>query len=195
MFEKINQLLKIKESLDELNKKVDGEINQFLLLKNENESFREDIQSIKKDLQEIQEGHASYLNELKKAMHNVKELKEDLESEIADFKVIRTKLNNDILNNLTVEFKNEFAKSLSKLDADIEKFNHLKKSLASVTPKIEEALVELHKFHAISKQIKETDFTLEKHGKALEDSNREKIELMKKIDALERLISRERRNG
>ena len=55
------------------------------------------------------------------------------------------------------------------------------------------ATEEINKFIEISRSIKEEDFELTKFARHLMDMDREKLELMRKIDTLERLVSKIRR--
>ena len=52
---------------------------------------------------------------------------------------------------------------------------------------------ELSKFLDISRNIKKEDFELVRHSRNLAEMGREKLELMRKIDNLERMLSKMRR--
>ena len=53
----------------------------------------------------------------------------------------------------------------------------------------------MNKFTEISRNIKQGDFELTKYANKLLEADKEKLELMRKIDTLERLISKMRRGG
>ena len=52
---------------------------------------------------------------------------------------------------------------------------------------------EINKFLAISRNIKEKDFEMTHFARQLREGDREKLELMRKVDTMERLVSRMRR--
>ena len=79
------------------------------------------------------------------------------------------------------------------LKKDTEDYNELRKKAAEMLSKVNMTSEEIAKFLEISKSIKQEDFELTKFARHLIEMDREKLELMRKIDTLERLVSKIRR--
>src|SRR3989338_4991041 len=107
MIEKINQLLKIKQTIDDLNKKMDEETVQFSKLAQQNIELANSVHGLHRDINEIKSNNEHYLNALRSALEEISGLKAELQKEISDFKVMRTRLNNEIVNSLANEFQQE----------------------------------------------------------------------------------------
>jgi len=66
--------------------------------------------------------------------------------------------------------------------------------MSSMVAQIKNISTEINKFSDISKNIKKEDYELTKFANQLLDLDKEKLELMRKIDTLERLIAKQRRS-
>ena len=86
--------------------------------------------------------------------------------------------------------RKEFREALKK---DAEDYNELRKKVAEILSRLNLTSEEINKFIEIGKSIKKEDFELTKFARNLMEMDREKLELMRKIDTLERLVSKIRR--
>ena len=68
-----------------------------------------------------------------------------------------------------------------------------KKELIAIVKRTSEISALLNNISEIGKNIRKEDFELSRFGNQLMQMDKEKLELMRKIDTLERLISRMRR--
>ena len=89
---------------------------------------------------------------------------------------------------------NELKQQLERIKTDVNSYNELKRELTIINNTITKLDAEIKKFTEISQHIKAKDFELEKYSRELSKRDNEKLELMKKIDTLERLLGKERRN-
>ena len=76
---------------------------------------------------------------------------------------------------------------------DSDNYNELKENINKITEKVNNLSEEINKFTEISRNIKKEDFELTRFAHQLIEMDKEKLELMQKIDTLERLVSKMRR--
>ena len=84
---------------------------------------------------------------------------------------------------------------IDELKKEMGDMGELKESLASVKIELAQTQDELKKFTTISSGIKEADFELTQYIKKIQSMDNEKLELLQKIDSLERLLARMKRES
>ncbi len=190
MIDKIKELLKIKEVIDEIRNDISDIKKELSELKKE---VTDVTSSSTIELKEIKEKNKEVVEEINTLSHAMKEFKNTVENEINDLKLLKSQFRNKLVEQLDVSFREELVSYVARLKTDVENFNTLKKEITFISTKISSLTDEMNKFIEISRNIKAGDFELEKFAKRLTETDKEKLELMHKIDALERLISAERR--
>lgn len=186
MLTKLKSLLDVEENLQELKKEIQNSSDK---LKEQSNA----VEEIGKQFSAFSTQSSSYINQLKTDIGSVSQIKDELQNELTDFKLLKTHLRKNIAEELTKEFREELIVHADRIKTDVKSYNDLKQNLTAIANELLVLKAEISKFNNISKSIKETDFELAKHAKNLQDSNNEKLELMRKIDTLQRLISFERR--
>ena len=91
------------------------------------------------------------------------------------------------------ELGKELKLNMESLKADAEKYNELKGQINSISFKVNDLSDEIGKFLNISRHIKEKDFEMNRFARDLLAMDKEKLELMRKVDTLQRLVGRMRR--
>ena len=99
-----------------------------------------------------------------------------------------------ILDKFEEELQKDLQVNRESLKKDTDDYSELKGKVADILSKINLSSEEISKFMEISKTIKKEDFELTKFARHLIEMDREKLDLMRKIDSLERLVSKMRRN-
>jgi len=187
MLQKIKDLMKIKEEIDIINRKVEENCKAV-------DSLKDHISPFKEILENLTETQKELLTNLKDNISVIHHSKEDLKKEVFDFKLLK----NEIQKNIMKKFEEELEKKLftitDTLKSDMENYNKLRENISTTSSRTENLSKEIEKFTQISKNIKKEDFELTKFANKLIEADKEKLELMKKIDTLERLISKMRRN-
>jgi len=186
MLQKIKDLMKIKEDIDLINKNVEDSNKAISELKNE-------LSSVNKELQETKEIQKEFLKNFRENLFVIKNLKEDFSKELYDFKLLKGQLQRSILEKFEEELQKDLEINRESLRKDMDEYGDLRKKVAEILSKLNLSSDEISKFIEISKNIKKEDFELARHANSLTEANREKLELMRKIDALERLVSKIRR--
>ncbi|MBW2984235.1 hypothetical protein KY361_03915 [Candidatus Woesearchaeota archaeon] len=188
MLGKIKELVNIKEDI----KAVSNDFNE---LKKEVSSFKADIESLKKSVNDSSARHEDFLKRFEKNLDIINESKESLKKEVYDFKLLKSQLQGKVLQKFEDELGKELNVNIEKLKKDYGGYAELKAQVDSVKPKIDELNKTISKLSDVSKNLKKEDFELTKYADSILAVDREKLELMRKIDTLERLISKMRRTN
>ncbi len=178
--------MKIKELVDEVKDKITAQDKVVSELKNDFSEFKA---GFNEQLGSISKGNKEFLEEQKQVVAKLKELKQDLDNEITDFRLQRTQMQKKLFEKADDELKEH----LNRIKTDVSTYNELKKQVQQISSTINDLSAEIKKFNEIARHLKTGDFELVKFAKQLQHLDNEKLELMRKIDSLERLISRMRR--
>ena len=186
MLQKIKDLMKTKEDIDLINKNI-GENSKII------SDLKVELESLRKELIETKKTQDEFLKNFKENLFVIKNLKEDFGKEIYEFKLLKSQLQKKILEKFEEELQKDLEVNRDALKKDTEDYNELRKKVAEILSRLNLTTEEINKFTEVSKSIKKEDFELTKFARHLLDMDREKLELMRKIDTLERLVSKIRR--
>ena len=134
-----------------------------------------------------------FLKNFKENISIIKNLREDFGKEIYEFKLLKAQLQRKILEKFEEELQKDLEVNREGLRKDTEDYSELRKKVQEILSRLNLTSEEISKFIEISRSIKKEDFELTKFARQLLDMDREKLELMRKIDTLERLVSKIRR--
>ncbi|MBI4143536.1 hypothetical protein HY487_01485 [Candidatus Woesearchaeota archaeon] len=186
MLQKIKGLMNVKEDIDAISRNIEGSNKVISELKTELEALRSGLAESKKVQDE-------FLRNFKENLSVIKNLREDFAKELVEFKLLKGQLQRKILDKFEEELQKDLEVNREALKKDAEDYNELRKKVAEMLSRLNLTGEEMGKFIEISKGIKKEDFELTKFARQLIDMDREKLELMRKIDTLERLVSKIRR--
>jgi len=188
MINKIKDLMNVKELIDDINNKVNSHSETVGSLSGE-------IAELKAQLSEIKNNQKEFLTNFRENVDVIKKVREDFEKEMYRFKGLKEKTQKSIMDKFEEELQKELKLQMDSLKKDYGSYEEVKKGLGEVTMRLGSLNEEMVKFTNISSSIKEKDFEMEKFAKQLLEMDQEKLNLIKKIDTLERLISRMRRGN
>jgi len=197
MLKKIQGMLHAKEGIDEVKQE----------LASVKGNFGKDVEEMKLRLSELsaaweaaykaQQGHTDTSmkaqQELIDGLKSVRELNELFESELNDLRMVKSRMHKALLEDLKEEFREEIAAVKASLVMEAGSLHQLRDEVLSMAGQIRMIKPELAKFTELSQHIKKADFDLNKYALRLDEANRDKLELLRKIDTLQKLISKERR--
>jgi uncharacterized coiled-coil DUF342 family protein len=186
MIQKIKDLMQIKELIDDINKKVQDHSSQV-------DALKTGLLALTSELADIKGNQKEFLSNFRENLDIIRESKESLRKEIYDFRLLKAKTQRDLLDKFESELSKELTVYSDKLKNDLQEYNNLKKETSTIITRVKDLSLEIQKFTEISSMIKKEDFELNKFCAKVEQGDAEKLQLMKKIDTLERLISRMRR--
>src|SRR3989344_4450124 len=186
MLQKIKDLMKTKEEIDSINKNVEENSRIVSDLKLELEALRKELSENKK-LQD------EFLKNFRENLTVIKNLREDFGKELVEFKLLKGQLQRKILEKFEEELQKDLEVNREALKKDTQDYTELRKKVSEILSKLNLTTEEITKFVEIGRNIKKEEFELTKFARHLLEMDREKLELMRKIDTLERLVSKIRR--
>lgn len=186
MIQKIKGLMNVKEDIDRINNNIE-ESNKLI------SGLKVQLESLKNDLIETKKEQKEFLHNFKENLYVIKNLREDFGKELYEFKLLKGQLQRKILDKFEEELQKDLEVNRESLRKDVSDYNELRKKISEIASRLNLTNDEITKFVEISKNIKKEDFELTKFARHLLDMDREKLDLMRKIDAMERLVSKIRR--
>lgn len=190
MLQKIKGLMQIKEEIDKINEKLNGTADTASNLKNGINALKEQLNN---HVADIKNKNAEFSKNFDENINIMKNVKESFQKELFDFKLLKSQTQKKILDKFEEELQKELQLRLENLNKDAEEYNRLKNQISNISLKVNNLSEEINKFIAISKNIRERDFEMTHFARQLLEMDKEKLELLRKIDTLERLVSRVRR--
>jgi len=186
MIRKIKDLMAINEQIEVVNNTVKEHSKSV-------EQLKETVSALQTSMHEIKSNNDEFVKLFSQNLDIIHTSKEELKKEVYDFKLLKTQMQKKLLEKFETELGNHLCISSDKLRNDLDEYNKLKEKVSSTISNIESLSSEINKFSDISKNIKKEDFELTQFNKQMQDADKEKLELMRKIDNLERLIAKMRR--
>lgn len=187
MIQKIKDLMKIKELIDEINSNIKNHSDSVA-------SMKKEVDELKAQLNVLKSNNDEFFKNFDNNVNEIKDMKESLRKEIHEFSLLKAQLQKKLIDKFEEELKNELKVCSESLKTDMESYNETKEKTNSMLIRLSNLSEEITKFSEISKNIKKEDFELTKFAKQLLEMDKEKLELMRKIDTLERLIAKMRRS-
>ncbi|HIH05458.1 TPA: hypothetical protein HA372_06485 [Candidatus Woesearchaeota archaeon] len=186
MIERIRELMRVKDDIDAVKAKIDEHTSSVA-------HFSKEMESLKKELGEARALQQEMLSEMRDSLGMFSTIREDLSKEVYDFKLLKAQLQKKLLDKFEEELKQELTLNMEVLRKDISDYEEMKNSVKEMLKKTELVKQEMGKWLDISGSIKAADFELHRFARQLQQADSEKLELMRKIDTLERLVSKMRR--
>lgn len=190
MLQKIKELMRVKEEIDKINEGLSSTTNAVKNFQNELELLREESHE---HVKRINEKNTEFFKNFDENIDIMKNVRDSFQKELFDFKLLKSQIQKKLIEKFEEELQKELKIRLENLNKDAEEYNDLKKQMGNISLKINSLSEEMNKFLGISKNLKERDFEMTHFAKQLLEMDKEKLELMRKIDTLERLVSRMRR--
>ena len=186
MIQKIKSLFEIEEKITEINSKINDNNIKINELKSNIEDFKNKFSEVKTAQDEL-------LKNLKDNVDLIKNTRSDFEKELYEFNLIKSQTQRKILEKFEEELQKDLQLNREKLSSDVNYYLEMRKKLDGVITNVALTKDEITKLLDISRSIKKEDFELTKFARHLIEMDRDKLELMRKIDSLERLVSKMRR--
>lgn len=184
---------KIKDMMD-LSSQVSSLKEDFIQIKDSiiemKDSFQKDFEKNK----ELQKKELSDISDIKTELH---ELKNDFtnklnhfDSELKSFDITKKNIQEKLYNEFLLETK----KISSDMKEHLNYYKELEITMKDANSKVRDFSNNLEEIKQLSKTISKKDFELKSYNTILEKNDSEKVNLLKKIDSLERLLASMKRN-
>lgn len=191
MIDKIRKTFKSVNEIEDIK-------NKLASAKKEIEDIKESLVNIEKGMKEKSERYEKenkvMLEEKRKAIDVIKSVGVDFQKELNDFKTLKNKLQTEIVNQVARDIRKEMNIYIMNIKQKIDSLNNAAKDIENISSNSAKTMESIDKLRAISSEIKKEDFELVKYAHELHNNDKEKLNLMRKIDVLERLIAKQRRS-
>lgn len=195
MFEKVKGILAIEDELAKLLNQT-AECNGAINTNNDKiNSLHEQLALLYDKTSTIHSINKEISNALSNDILSIKNLRGDFERELAEFRMLRLNMEKAIAERVSSQVESGIREQVERLKMDVQQYNNLKKEFEIFKDTFKTINEEITKLKTISSSIKEKDFEMTKFANQLLQMDQHKLELMQKIETLERLISMERRRN
>jgi len=188
MLQKIKSMVELSNQIKELKtdfEKIKNEINSIKKFYSDEIKSNKDLQ--KKELSEISE----IKNDLKILKENFSKKLETFNEELRSFNITKKNIQEKLYN----EFETESKKISSEMKNHLSNYLELEVQMKNAGYKIKDFTNSINEMKQLSETISKKDFELKNYAKILEKNDNEKVQLLKKIDYLERLLASMRRTN
>ncbi len=187
MINSIKDLLKINEEI----KKISG-----MLEDNSSEmgKFSKEISNLRQEIDSLRSSQSHLAEKIKTDINLFQEYREELKKEINDFKIVKSRMENRLVEKFEEDIRAEIIPRFERMELHVRNFETLGEKMNKISEKCSIVGDEIDKFRQISTEIKQGDFELSHYAKEIRNMDNEKLQLLKKIDTLERLVSKMRRS-
>ena len=189
MIGKIKDLMKTKETVDKIVEGIKRNDKALKEFRNEINSAKSELKQMKKEFANFGKNSSEFLGEIKKTLAEINKSKDDLNKEVNDFRLVKSRMQEKIFTDVNSKLK----EYMEDLKTDYSNYKKIQPEFSNLKSMLDSLSIEVNKFLTISKNIKEKDFEMEKTASELMKLDKEKLELTRKIDTLQRVISAERR--
>ena len=195
MFAKVKDVMNSGEGIEKINKQIAEQKKEMGELRKEVEEMRKEINESLKTIKEfvklqkeIKENNEECNNQLEKSS-------KELQHTVDDFKVMKSRLQNKVFEEVGKEFKIRINEEIEKIRKDMNDFALAKENVQRVLGEVTKLNVKIEEFNSVAQKIKREDFELTKFANRIFAEDKNKLELMKRIDTLEKVIAKQRRSG
>ena len=148
---------------------------------------------MKKKLEEIDLAEKIRQEKYHAEIKRITECGDSFQKELQEFKTLRRHLQTEIVTKVSTDIKKELEVYILNIRKKIDELNGVAESAAETRDTVLAVKNEIEKFKSIASSIKKEDFALHKHALELKTREKEKLELLRKIDQLERMVAQMRR--
>ena len=151
---------------------------------------QQEVHELDRKLDSITRSNSELTAQTQKILEAVRELKDDVEEEMNSLKLSK----NRMLSTVVEKVQQEMQELTAAVRTDYDSYLGIRKELAALSSRLSLLTQDIDKFKAISSTIKGMDFELKSYARILEEKDSEKLRLLRRIEDLQKIISRERRD-
>lgn len=191
MISRIKSAFKVDELIGKLADSLQTQQEEIKTLAESIKGLKQEFSELAQTTQTTLSKQDLALEKFDRIIDHIEQDKDKLHKSIVEFDIQKSNAGQRIVEQL----RNDINKFKDMLRTDVSAYDKLKTDINLVARDIDRTRAEISKFHEISKTIKSSDFEMTKYIRNVQEMDREKLALMKKIDGLERMIAKERRRN
>lgn len=151
------------------------------------------IAGLKKESEDAKKSAAEMTGEIRESIAAARQLQDELRTGIAELKALSTHVQANVKQKISEELLELTREVKMRLEGAEKLKNEVTATAASTMAEMARLKSEIAKLSSVAERIRAEDFELTKFGNQLAAADSEKLRLMSRIDALERLIAKMRR--
>lgn len=194
MIQKFRDLLKVSENLEKVDNKLNVLHEETNFLKKNFEDIKESVNRVFDTLGEVSRVHDRMLKAFTGDLKEISDIKEKFREELFNFKLLKNEMQKQITSKFAEELEKEVEQRKEELKLDTGNYIKAKESIEGFAKELGAVKEELRKWVDISSRVKAADFELVRFAAKLKGAESEKLELMQKVDTMERLVGKLRRS-
>lgn len=154
----------------------------------------EGLAAMRKESEELRKSAVEAAAEIGKAVDEAKRLQSELNAGMAELKALSTHIQSSIKQKITDEILGLTREVKAKLEGAERLKAEVAGTAAAVNAELARLKADIARLADVAGKIKAEDFELTKFAHQLQAADNEKLQLMARIDSLERLIAKMRRD-
>ena len=195
MIQKFKDILKVSKNLEEVDRKLSSISSDAEILKKDMAGVKAAVEEMRNSISNAAKSQEALLREFNSHISAISSARKEMEDELFKFSVLKGQMQDRIMKKFADELEKEILERKNELSIDTGKYREAKAAIEGIASELGKAGLEIKKWREISSKIKSEDFELVRFTKKLKELEGEKLGLMQKIDVLERLVGKMRRNG
>ena len=153
------------------------------------ETVKEEVSALGSKIDSLAKSSEGLAAQTTQVLAAVRQLRDDVEEEMSSLKLSKNKMISAVVDKV----QQEMEQLTSTVKQDFDSYLAIKKELGALSSRLSLTSQEIDKFRAISTAIKAMDFEMRGYARVLEEKDSEKLRLIRRIEELQKIISRERR--
>jgi chromosome segregation ATPase len=187
MFKKLKEVVSLSDEIRELKNILSTVQKELAEIKNQlGEKSKDDSDSRQKEAEEIKQ----LTKEITKVKDEMRNVSREYSLELNAFRI--TKKN--IQEKLYEEFSSDTKKLTLQMSTYLQSYKNLESQMNQITIRIMDFSSTIKTLKSLAEEVSKKDFELKNYAQILNQNDHEKVELLKKIDSLERLMSAMKRS-
>jgi len=193
MFKRIKDLVEMSRIVDQISKRIEKNTRMIDELDKTVSGFREQMKGFVKDSDSMAIKQSKLVERFAKDTSEIGQIKDEFKKSIYEISVFRKDVYSDLLKRFEETVSAEIEDKTKELQTGSAHYKKLSTEISKIGERTVETQEVLDKLLRVGKRIKEGDFELGKFANQMRRLEGEKMALLRKIDTLERLVSRLRR--
>ena len=183
MLDKIKGVLTVRDEMDSLKAEIE---DLKSIIKGLGDALTQETSRVR----ELHDTQGDMLSSFLQANQTLAKLREDIRREIEDFRMLNRQAQSKIMDKFEQEISNALTVNTKALELDKAQYEKVRSDISKHGELLSAINAEMNKLLLVSTRIKSQDFQLSEHHQKLLEDDKNKLQLMQRIDELERMIGK-----
>jgi chromosome segregation ATPase len=188
MLQKVRDALEARKIADELFVKLDQQEKKLDEHGTAVEKVTVAVSELTDSISTMKSYHEELIGSLQSTLQAAQAMKAELSSNVINLKVLKSQLQSQLMDKVGEELQQLTSQFQGKVDS----ISRLQEEMMLIAADVNKMREEINRFTTISAHIRNMDFELGNYAQKLRSGEEEKLQLMRQIDSLQRLVSKMR---